>query len=74
MKRPRRWRFWMCYQGDGREGRAQGAIKSLKQRGFGAKIWAPLPQHKTSGHIHVVILANLNELLELAGIKIIKRG
>jgi hypothetical protein len=29
--------------------------------GFKAKIWAPLPQHKTSGHVHVSMLATQKE-------------
>ena len=64
----RRWRFWACFQGEGREKKAEEEIQKLIDDDWKAKIWAPLPQHKTSGHTHVVVLCNLGELMKLAGI------
>jgi hypothetical protein len=64
----RRWRFWACFQDDDREEKAREEIGLLKRRGFGAKVWAPLPEHKTSGHIHIVILSTFDQLCDLAGI------
>ena len=68
-KELRRWRFWCCFQGEDRIERANAEIKEIEARGFKAKVWAPLPQHKTSGHTHIVILCTLNELLKLVGVK-----
>jgi len=64
----RRWRFWCCFEGSDREKEAQEEIAALRRRGFKAKVWAPLPQHKTSGHTHIVVLSTIKELLKLAGI------
>ena len=68
MNKVRRWHFWDCFQGDDREEAAESEIYALKCAGYAAKIWAPLPQHKTSGHTHVVVLCTTNELLRLAGL------
>ena len=68
MKKPRRWRLWSCSMGKNREQTAQEAIKYLESKGFNAKVWAPLPEHKTSGHIHVVVLCTFKELCKLARI------
>ena len=51
-----------------REQRAKEYIMSLAEDGFKAKIFAPLPQHKTSGHTHVVTLCTLEEKLMIGGI------
>jgi len=72
MSRVRRWRFWVCYQGEDKEDMARGAIKYLESRGFKAKIWAPRPEHKTSDHTHVVVLATLKEVLRLGGVESLK--
>jgi len=67
----RRWHFWGCFErADRGEQEAKDEIEFLEREGFKAKIWAPLPQHKTSGHIHVVVLCTLEELLKLAGVGI----
>jgi len=65
----RRWRFWACFLAPEGFVRAKGEIDKLKAKGFEAKIWAPLPKHKTSGHIHIVVLSTLTELLRLAGVE-----
>lgn len=52
-----------------REKSSQAAIKYLESKGFKAKVWAPLPEHKTSGHIHIVVLCTFNDLCRLAGIE-----
>lgn len=71
VKKPRRWRLWTCIEGSEAHRRveAKEEIEWLELKGFKAKIWAPLPQHKTSGHTHIVVLSTLDELLELAGVK-----
>lgn len=46
----------------------------MASEGFKAKIWAPLPQHKTSGHTHVVVLCTLEEKLRIGGINIVHVG
>ena len=68
MKQVRRWRLFECFMGKHREARASELILDMRKKGFRAKVWAPLPQHYTSGHIHVVVLCTLDEKLELAGI------
>lgn len=70
LKYVRRWHFWACFEREDRgKEEAKDEIEFLQGEGFKAKIWAPLPQHKTSGHIHVVVLCKLDELLKLAGVK-----
>jgi len=66
----KRWRLWRCVEGwlDDRNVEAQEEIKRLEAKGFKAKIWMPLPQHKTSGHTHIVVLATFHEFCKLAGI------
>lgn len=64
----RRWRFFECCQGPSREENAQQILGELKAKGFEAKIYAPLPEHKGSGHIHIVVLSDLRDLLELGGV------
>jgi len=64
----RRWRFFDCCQGRNKQENAQLILQELKEKGFQTKIWAPLPQHKTSGHIHIVVLSDLRDLLELSGV------
>lgn len=59
---PRRWHFWACFQGPEREKEAQECIEELAQEGRKARIWAPRPEHKTSGHVHVVALISKEEL------------
>lgn len=68
-KAVRRWRLWSCIMGKRREEKAELEIDYLKRKGFKAKINAPLPRHKTSGHTHIVVLATLDELLSLTGVK-----
>lgn len=48
-----------------REVRAKDAIRCYEQEGYKAKIWTPLPQHKMSGHVHVVVLCTLAEKVML---------
>ncbi len=72
MSKPvRRWRLWRCFQ-DGSENNrlvdAREEIAWLNHKGFNAKIYAPLPEHKTSGHTHVTVLATFDEKCKLAGI------
>jgi len=69
-KQVRRWRIWDCFEGPDSLKDAEDAIQILKARGVKAKVWAPLPQHKTSGHTHVVVLATWDEYLELAGLRV----
>lgn len=57
----RRWRRYSCCFGKNRQKEAQKDIRTLARMGFKAKIWAPLPQHKTSGHVHVSMLATQKE-------------
>jgi len=68
-KEVRRWHHWDCYQCPHRKRQANAAIRRLQKAGFKAKVWAPLPQHKTSGHIHVSVLCRIKELLKLAGVE-----
>ena len=65
----RRWRFWACFQGENREKEATDEINRLKEARFDAKVWAPLPQHKTSGHTHVVVLCTTDELFKISGVE-----
>lgn len=64
----RRWRFFDCCQGRNKEKNAKLITEEIHQKGFRTKIHAPLPHHKTSGHIHIVVLADLRDLLELSGV------
>ena len=67
----RRWRLIRCFMDEAREIREKKArelITNLAEDGFKAKIWAPLPQHRTSGHTHVVALCTLEEKLLIGGI------
>ena len=67
-KQIRRWRLLNCFMDkneETRQYRAKEAIRCYEKEGFKAKIWAPLPQHKTSGHIHIVVLCTLDEKLLL---------
>lgn len=68
MKQVRRWRLFDCFMGKHREAGAALLILEMRKKGFKAKVWAPLPQHLTSGHTHVVVLCTLDEKLELAGV------
>lgn len=69
-KKPRRWRLWRCIMGSEAHRRVEAneEIAWLELKGFKAKIWAPRPEHKTSGHTHIVVLCTLEELCKLAGI------
>ncbi|MBA7554344.1 hypothetical protein ES705_46958 [subsurface metagenome] len=70
-KKPRRWRLWRCIQEGSenhRQVEAREEIAWLDLKGFKAKIYAPLPEHKTSGHTHIVVLCTFEELCMLAGI------
>jgi len=64
----RRWHFWQCFQGDDREQKAREAIDHLESHGFKVKVWTPRPEHKTTGHIHIVFLCNPEELWKLIGV------
>jgi hypothetical protein len=68
----KRWRLWRCIQGSEphRRVEAREEIAWLELKGYKAKIWTPLPQHKTSGHTHVVILCTFTELCTLQGIDV----
>lgn len=57
----RRWRKWSCRFGKNLKKDAQKDITELARMGFKAKIWAPLPQHRTSGHVHVSVLCSQEE-------------
>jgi len=63
MKQVKRWRLFDCFQGSeaSRAVDARECIEWLEIKGFKAKVWAPLPQHKTSGHTHVVVLCNIDD-------------
>lgn len=70
-KAVRRWRLVRCFMDEPkkiREEKTQKYIANLAEDGFKAKIYAPLPQHKTSGHTHVVALCTLEEKLVIGGI------
>jgi len=67
----RRWRIIRCFMDEPkemREAKAQRLIADLAEDGFKAKIYAPLPEHKTSGHTHVVALCTLEEKLLIGGV------
>jgi len=51
-----------------REERARKFIADLAEDGFKARIYAPLPRHRTSGHTHVVALCTLEEKLLIGGV------
>lgn len=73
LRKPRRWRLWRCIMDMGYNARmveAREEIAWLELKGFKVKIWAPLPQHKTSGHTHIVVLCTLEEKCFLAGIEV----
>ena len=61
----KRWHFWGCFEAPEGLVKAQREIERLKKMGYPAKVWSPLPRHKTSGHIHIVILITKKELYEL---------
>ena len=65
-KSANRWRKWSCRFGENRYKEAQKDITTLSSWGFRAKIWSPLPQHKTSAHVHVCVLCTENQLEELS--------
>ena len=67
----RRWHLWSCSQGSPahRQREAEEEIAWLELKGFEAKIWAPRPEHKTSGHVHVAILCTPEDLLKFAGLQ-----
>jgi len=70
-KKPRRWRLWRCIEGpeNHRRVEAREEISWLESKGFKAKVWAPCPEHKTSGHTHIVVLSTFEEFCELGGIQ-----
>jgi len=69
-KKPRRWHLWRCILGkvNHRLVEAREEIAWLESKGFKAKIHAPLPEHKTSGHTHIVVLCTFEDKCKLAGI------
>jgi UDP-glucose 6-dehydrogenase len=73
----RRWRVIRCFMDKSqevREGKATQLIEALAEDGFKAKIWAPLSQHKTSGHTHVAALCTLDQKLAIGGVRRIVCG
>ena len=64
-KQLKRWRKWSCRYGENRKEEAEKDIRTLNRMGFRAKVWAPLPQHKTSGHVHVSVLCTQEQYLDL---------
>jgi hypothetical protein len=64
-KSAKRWRKWSCRFGENRYKQAQKDIATLSSLGFKAKIWSPLPQHKTSEHVHVSVLCTQDQLDQL---------
>ena len=73
----RRWRLVRCFMNEPKEVREEKArkfIAALAEDGFKAKIHAPLPQHQTSGHTHVVALCTLEEKLRIGGVWKIVQG
>jgi len=68
IKPVRRWRIWRCIQEGSENHRrveANEEIAWLNLKGFKARIWAPRPEHQTSGHTHVIVLCTLNEKVDL---------
>lgn len=76
MTKPRRWRMVKCFiagiheipSKKEREEKANLFIKTMNELGFKTKIYAPLPEHQTSGHTHVTVLCNFEELCTIGGI------
>ena len=68
----RRWRLWCCVEGSESYRWCQSGkeIYWLRSKGFRAKVWAPRPEHKTSGHTHVVVLCTFTDLCKLQGIEV----
>ena len=64
-KSAKRWRKWSCSYGEKRYEEAQNWIEKLSDLGFKAKIWSPLPQHRTSTHVHLSVLCTEDQLEEL---------
>lgn len=66
----KRWRLWHCIEGSEphRRVEAKEEIAWLELKGYKAKIWAPLVQHKKSNHTHIVVLSTFKEFCKLAGI------
>jgi hypothetical protein len=46
---------------------AREMLRLHRIHAFESKIFAPLPQHKDSGHVHLVVLATKDELLKTGG-------
>jgi len=66
MRKMKRWRFWKCFQGKNKESQGQAEIRRVNRNfGFDAKVWSPLSQHRTSGHVHVVFLCTRQEFRNL---------
>jgi hypothetical protein len=40
-------------------------LRTISDMGLPAKIWAPLPSHADSGHIHIVVLATYRKVRRL---------
>lgn len=49
-------------------------IDWIDLQGVKAKVWAPLPGHEGSGHVHIVVLTTFHEKLSLAGITVKGEG
>ena len=67
----KRWRLWHCIVGMGANARhveTNEEIRWIELKGFKAKVWAPLPQHRTSGHTHIVVLCTFKQLCSLGGL------
>lgn len=70
-KSVRRWRLIRCFMNEPkevREKKAQKLIENLAEDGFKAKIYAPLPEHQTSGHTHIIAFCTLEEKLLIGGV------
>jgi hypothetical protein len=61
----KRWRSLSCHFGENAKQEAQEDIRTLNNKGFKAKVSAPLPHHKTTSYIHVLVLCSKGQYDEL---------
>ena len=45
--------------------RVEKELRAIRRLGIKAKIWWPLPNHRNSGHIHIVALIKPSQLRRL---------
>jgi len=68
----RRWHgggLW-CFRGKNAKPKAEAFIRRIERESdYKAKIWRPLPQHKNSGHVHVVVLCKPKEIEDIECIR-----